>query len=178
MGFLVSATVTEKMSNPWKYLSSKFAAHIGHIFSVWIVAHFRCNMSLEMLKLMLKGVEELSRRRCLCNNKNGLPHSGIAITQTCIKLTRFHVGIGTTQHFVASPKSVKLLHYRPRPIACDRIESLHMPSTLRNVYVLLNHKNMPQSTGLCLKIIFVYQHAIISPSAASASSITIFTYKA
>ena len=57
----MSATVTEKVSDAGKYLPSQFAAHVGDLFSVRVVAHLRCIMSLEMLKLMLKGVEELSR---------------------------------------------------------------------------------------------------------------------
>jgi hypothetical protein len=49
------------MLNLREYVACKFAAHVGHILPVRVEPDSRCDVPLEMLKLVLEGIEELRR---------------------------------------------------------------------------------------------------------------------
>lgn len=174
----IPAILAKKMLHMREQVPGKTTAEIGRFFRSQVYPKILADVSLGMAYLMHKSIEELLCRGSLAHHHNSSPIPGTCIGQPCVYLPLPKVAESITH-------SVHIRTYRQQisenevGIRIIRVDvCLDKPVVLMDMERMRYHRNIPQSTGFLLRSILAYQQAMTSPSPASGSSISIFTYMA
>lgn len=149
---------------------------IGRFFGSGFYAYEWKGKHAGVVYLVDYAIEEFRGCRGLSYDHQRLSVFVARVCESVVQLSALHVLRGCVEYFVRSAEPPKVSENLSGPVAAQRYIYSERPVVLWHVYRPRDHRNMPQSTGSRLKSIFTYQHAMISPSAASGSSIKILTY--
>lgn len=172
---LLTTMLAEKMFYMREHIPCQSTDEIGCLFRLQVYSKITADVSLGMAHLMDKSIEKL-----LCRGSPAHNHYRSPMPITCIGKPR--VLLPSTKIAKGRTHSVHIRTDRPQlsenevGIRSIRVDvCLDKPVVLMDMEHMRYHRNIPQSTGFRLRSIFAYQQAITSPSAASGSSISIFT---
>ena len=175
---LASAAVAEVRLYHREDFAPEAALEVGRLFRSRRDAYEWKREHAGVVYLVDDAVEKFRSCRGLSYDHQGLSCLVARVGEPVVQLSALHVLRGRVEYVVRSAEPPKVPDDLSGPVAAQRYVYSEGPVVLWHVDGPRDHRNSPHSTGMRRKIIFTYQHPMISPSAASASSITILTYAA
>ena len=139
--------LAEELTCHFVYLFCRFSSYIACLLALLVVTESGGYMTRQVVKLMHKGIEELSRRGCTAYNQYALTFAGIA--QPGIEIAGGKVVIGTFKALVIRSSLGKCAHYFLYLIVSYGVVARHFPPMRPfKIYGLAYHSQSSQSAPM------------------------------